>query len=118
LCVVEQSRQIPVIEKSGRFRGIYHVLGGRLAPLDGIGPEKLNLESLYERIPRDAVREIILATSPDVEGEATASYLAEELRARYPVTLSRIALGVPVGSDLSYADSATISLAIESRRQL
>jgi len=115
LCVVEHSRQIPAIEKGGKFQGLYHVLGGRLAPLEQVEAEDLNLASLYARLTGDTVREVILATSPDIEGEATASYLAEELRGRFAGLVTRIALGVPVGSDLSYADSTTLGHAISSR---
>ena len=118
VCVVEQARQIPVIEKCGRFHGLYHVLGGRLAPLDGVEAEDLRIESLFRRLAEQPVREVILATSPDVEGEATASYLAAELRQRGPWRLSRIALGVPVGADLSFADAATMAMALDSRRQV
>ncbi len=118
VCVVEHARQVPVIEQCGRFHGLYHVLGGRLSPLDGIEIGDLNVNSLYVRIAEQHVQEIILATSPDVEGEATASYLAEELQKRFSITVSRIALGVPVGSDLSFADAATMAMAIDTRRQL
>ncbi len=118
ICVVENARQIPVIERTGRHRGLYHVLGGRLAPLDGVDIADLNVDSLYNRIQEHDVTEIILATSPDVEGEATATYLAEELRRQFEVVLSRIALGVPVGSDLTYADAATMAMAIDSRRKM
>ena len=118
ICVVENARQIPVINKCGRFNGVFHVLGGRVAPLDNIGIEDLNIHSLYTRIPRDCVSEVILATSPDIEGEATAIYLASELQENYDVKVTRIALGVPVGSDLTFADSATMAMAIDSRRSL
>ncbi len=118
ICVVENARQVPVIEKSNRYRGLYHVLGGRLAPLDGVDIEDLNVQSLRDRIAALNVTEVIIATSPDVEGEATASFLAEDLRSDFPVTVSRIALGVPVGSDLTYADSATMAMALDSRRRL
>jgi len=99
------------------FRGLYHVLGGKFSPLDGVEIEDLNVESLYERLDQGKVREVILATSPDVDGEATASYLASLLAERFPqLSLSRIATGLPVGSDLSYADSATMASALSSRR--
>jgi len=116
LCVVEHSRQVPVIEKCGHFRGLYHVLGGRLSPLEGVSPEDLNIPSLFARVISLPVREIILSTSPDVEGEATAAYLAQELRERGDVQISRIALGIPVGADLSFADAATMAMAIDTRR--
>ncbi len=118
ICVVENARQIPVIEKCGRYDGLYHVLGGKLSPLDGVEVEDLNVETLYDRIEANEVEEVILATSPDVEGEATAGFLAEELRNRFEIKLSRIALGVPVGSDLTFADSATMAMAIDSRRNM
>ena len=115
ICVVESARQIPVIEKCGRHKGLYHVLGGKLSPLDGIDLKDLNVESLFERIEDTEVEEIILALSPDVEGEATANYLAEELRDHFDIEISRIAMGIPVGSDMTYADAATMAMAIESR---
>lgn len=119
LCIVETARQVPVIEKSGRFSGQYHVLGGRLAPLEGVDEADLNLVSLWPRIAAQGVKELILATSPDVEGQATAAFLAEMARQRFPeLKLSRIALGIPVGADLSYADAATMALALDSRRPL
>lgn len=116
VCVVEHARQIPVIERTGRFHGLYHVLGGRLSPLEGVDVDDLNLQPLYARVADLDVQELILATSPDVEGEATASYLADELHRRFEVKLSRLASGVPVGSDLSYADAATMAMALDSRR--
>lgn len=118
ICVVEQARQIPVIEKCGRFGGVYHVLGGRLSPLEGIEPDDLNIEQLFKRIEEEGVQEIILSTSSDVEGEATAAYLAHELQERFELTVSRIASGIPVGADLSYADSATMAMALDSRRKM
>ncbi|MFW5997163.1 MAG: recombination mediator RecR [Verrucomicrobiota bacterium] len=114
VCVVEEATQIPVIEKSGSFKGQYHVLGGRLVPLEDIGPENLRIQELHQRIQDQDVQEIILATGSDIEGEATASFVAGEL-SDYPVTVSRIASGVPVGADLNYADSATIAMAINKR---
>lgn len=118
LCVVETARQIPVFEKSGRFTGLYHVLGGKLAPLDGVEAADLNIDMLFDRIEANETQEVILATSPDVEGEATAGYLAEELNRRFEITVTRIALGVPLGSDLTFADAATIGMAIDTRRQM
>lgn len=116
ICVVEQARQIPPFEKCGRFQGRYHVLGGRLAPLDGIDVDDLNLASLYRRIEAGDVEEVILATSPDVEGEATAGYLTAQLRERFELKISRIALGVPPGADLTFADVATMAIALDTRR--
>lgn len=118
ICVVESARQVAVIERSRRFFGVYHVLGGRLAPLDGVDAEDLNIAALMRRLATESVQEVILATSPDVEGEATATYLAQEIRERFDCTLTRIALGVPVGADLSFADAATMALAMESRRPM
>ena len=115
LCIVEQATQIPVIEGSGCFRGRYLVLGGKLSPLSGRGPESLNLAMLRARLDGGDIKEVILATSADVEGEATASFLVQEL-APYSVTVSRIAFGVPVGSDVSYSDSATMAMALSGRR--
>lgn len=115
ICVVEQANQIPVIERSGGFHGLYHVLGGRLMPLEGRGPEQLRLQELKGRLETGEVRELILATSSDVEGEATAAYINEEF-AEAGVDISRIAAGVPVGADLSYADAATVAMALSSRR--
>ena len=117
ICVVEQATQIPVIENAGCFRGLYHVLGGRIVPLEGKGPDDLNIESLRERLAAGDVKELILATSPDVEGEATASFLVEEMKI-FPVRITRIASGVPVGADLSFADSATMAMALGTRRIL
>jgi len=118
VCVVENPRQIPPIEKSGKYKGTFHVLGGKLAPLDGIDVGDLNVETLYRRIERGTIREIIIATSPDVEGEVTATFLAQELKSRFQLKISRIAQGVPLGSDLTFADSATMAMAIESRRDI
>ena len=117
ICVVEHATEIPVIENSGSFRGLYHVLGGKLVPLEGKGPETLRITELRERLQNGGVGELIVATSPDVEGEATAHFLAEEF-ADLPVTVSRIAAGVPVGSDLSYADAATMARALGGRRSI
>ena len=118
ICVVENPRQIPVIEQSAKYNGVYHVLGGKLSPLDGIELEDLNIDSLRNRIENDEVAEVIIATSPDVEGEATASFLAEELKSNFEIKVSRIASGVPVGADLSFTDAATIAMAIDSRREI
>lgn len=117
ICVVEHAAQIPVIEASGFFHGLYHVLGGRIVPLEGKGPDDLRIEELRERLADGQVTELIIATSPDVEGEATAHFLAQEFSS-LPLTVSRIAAGVPVGSDLSYADGATLAMAFGGRRSL
>ena len=117
VCVVEHASQIAVIEACRSYNGVYHVLGGRLVPLEGKGPEDLRLEELSARLAGGTVHELILATSPYVEGEATAHYIASEF-ARPGLTISRIAAGVPVGADLSYADSATMAMAMGGRRPL
>jgi recombination protein RecR len=114
ICVVEEPFNIHSIEKTGLFRGHYHVLMGNLSPIRGIGPDELRIAGLLERIRRGRYREIILATSPTTEGSATAHYLTEILR-QYKITISRIALGLPVGADLDYADEVTIAKAIEGR---
>ncbi len=115
VCVVEQAGQIPVFERAGCFRGFYHVLGGRIEPLEGKGPGDLRIAALRKRLEEGKVRELILATSPDVEGEATAAYLADAFKA-LPVTITRLASGLPVGADLGFADSATIAVALNARR--
>ncbi len=116
ICVVEQASQIAVFEQTG-YNGLYHVLGGRLSPLSGVGPEALRIHELRERLAAGEVTELILATSPDVEGEATANYLAELFRGG-DVTISRIASGIPAGADVGYADPATLSRALGGRRQM
>lgn len=117
ICVVEEASDIGAIERSGEYRGLYHVLGGRLAPIDGIGPEDLTVAALVERVRGGEVREVILATNAKLEGEATALYLQQQL-APTGVAMSRIARGLPVGGDLEYADGVTIAQAITARRQL
>lgn len=117
ICIVEDATQIPVIEKTGCFEGTYHVLGGRILPLEGIGPEDLNIDSLHQRVQNEHVDELIIATGSDVEGEATAAYLFEEFNSP-DIQITRIASGIPVGADLSYADSATIAIALNKRGPL
>ncbi len=114
ICVVESPAQIMVIERSRCFHGLYHVLGGRIAPLDGTGPEDLRIDQLLQRLSENRIRELILATGADVEGEATASYIKDTVR-RPELRITRIAFGVPVGGDIGYADAATIAMAINSR---
>lgn len=116
ICVVEEASDISAIEGSGGFRGLYHVLGGCLSPLDGIGPEELKIESLVARIDGE-VREVIVATNPSVEGEATATYLEKVLAPR-GVRVTRLARGLPVGGDLEYADGVTIAQALAGRRAI
>ena len=117
LCVVEESRDIVSIEKTGEFRGRYHVLLGALSPLDGIGPEDLRVRELLARLETPGVEEVILATNPSVEGEATAIYLAKLLKP-FGMRITRIARGLPVGGDLEYADEVTLSKALEGRRDV
>ncbi len=118
ICVVEEGSDIGAIEATGEYRGLYHVLGGRLSPLDGIGPGELNIESLLRRLePENGVREVVLATNPSVEGEATALYI-HRLVAPLGIRVTRIARGLPVGGDLEYADGVTIAEALLHRREL
>jgi recombination protein RecR len=117
ICVVEEPHDILSIEKTREYHGQYHVLHGALSPINGVGPEELRLKNLLERLREGAVREIILATNPNVEGEATAIYLARLLKP-IGVRVSRIALGVPVGSDLEFADEVTMSKALEHRHEI
>jgi recombination protein RecR len=117
ICAVEEAADIGAIERAGEFRGVYHVLGGRLSPLDGVGPDDLTVSQLVARVAAGAVREVILATNPSLEGEATALYVQRQL-AGYPLTVSRIARGIPVGGDLEYADGVTIAQALSARREM
>ena len=138
ICVVEESSDIGAIERTGEYRGFYHVLGGRLSPLEGIGPDELNIRALFARLPgagdeagrggvaltegaaeaaETRVREVIVATNPSVEGEATAMYLQQLIRP-LGVTVTRLARGLPVGGDLEYADGVTIAEALAGRREL
>ena len=128
ICVVEQASDIGAIERAGEFRGLYHVLGGRLSPLDGVGPDDLTITALVDRVAgvgagpaaeagAGSVREVILATNPSLEGDATALYVQSQLANR-GVTVSRIARGLPVGGDLEYADGVTIAQAITARRAM
>ncbi|MER3479162.1 MAG: recombination protein RecR [Meiothermus sp.] len=114
VCVVESVGDLMAIERSGEYNGLYHVLGGALNPLEGIGPEQLNLVGLYKRLG-EKIEEVILATSMTVEGEATAAYLAEALKER-GIRTTRLAYGLPVGGSLEYADEVTLARALENRR--
>ena len=116
VCVVEEPQNVPAIERTREFKGVYHVLMGALSPLQGIGPDDLKIKSLLARVG-DGVNEVILATNPNVEGEATAIYLARLLKP-LGVRVTRIAMGVPVGSDLDYADEVTMHKALEGRREV
>jgi len=117
LCIVEQPSDLVALEKSGAFNGLYHVLHGAISPMDGIGPDNLKIKELLTRVANGEIRELVLATNTNVEGEATASYLSQ-LLARYPVTVTRIASGVPMGSDLKYLDEVTLRRALERRQNL
>jgi len=117
ICVVEEPKDIWAIEKSGSFSGVYHVLMGALSPLDGIGPDKLRIRELLQRLQAGKVEELIVATDPNVEGDATALYIAKLVKP-LGVLVSRIASGLPVGGDLEYADSVTLAKALSGRRPL
>jgi recombination protein RecR len=117
VCVVEEPADMAAIERSGSFKGLYHVLGGALSPIDGMGPETLRIGDLEKRVAEDGVKEIILATNPTAEGDATAHFLADRLRGS-AAKITRIAYGMPLGGDLEYADHVTVGRAIENRRAL
>ncbi len=117
LCVVEQPADMVAVEKSGAFRGMYHILSGALSPMNGIGPEDIRIRELIARVEKDQVKEVVLATSTNVEGEATASYIAQILE-KYQIKVSRIASGVPMGGDLKYVDQVTLKRALETRHAL
>ncbi len=117
ICVVESARDVIFMERIHEFRGKYHVLGGVLSPMDGIGPDELRIKELLSRIENEGVKEIILATNPDVEGEATASYLAKLIKPM-GVSVSRIAHGIPIGGNLEYVDEVTLAKSIENRRTM
>ncbi len=117
LCVVEEPKDVLAMERTREFRGLYHVLHGAISPMDGIGPEQLNIRQLLARLAGGQVQEVILATNPDVEGEATAMYLSRLLRPA-GIRVTRIAHGIPVGGDLEYADEVTLARALEGRREI
>jgi recombination protein RecR len=117
ICVVEEPKDAATIEKAGVIKGRYHVLGGAISPLDGIGPDDLRVQELLDRVERDHVTEVILATNPNLEGNATAMYVAALLKP-LGLTVSRLASGLPVGGDLEYADEVTLSQALEGRREM
>lgn len=117
ICVVSEPRDIPPIERTGTFSGVYHVLGGALSPLEVIGPDDLHIAELLARLNNPSVSEVILATNPNIEGETTASYLARLIKP-LGVKVSRLASGLPVGGDLEFADEVTLGRAIEARREL
>jgi len=117
ICVVEESKDQAAIEKAGVVKGRYHVLGGAISPLEGIGPDDLRVQELLDRVGRDGVREVILATNPNLEGNATAMYVAALLKP-IGITVTRLASGLPVGGDLEYADEVTLGQALEGRREM
>jgi recombination protein RecR len=117
ICVVEEPADLAAIEQTGSFRGRYHVLGGALAPIDGVGPEDLRIADLEARVRRGGVGEVILATNPNAEGEATAHYVADRLRAA-GVRVTRIAYGMPMGGDLEYADRVTVERSLQNRSEI
>jgi len=116
ICVVEQPADLVSLERTHEFRGLYHVLGGALSPLDGVEPEHLRIDELLRRVERNGVVEVVLATNPNMTGEATAAYIADRLRGRVRVT--RLASGLPVGGDLEYADEVTLGRALTGRREM
>ncbi|HTR24506.1 MAG TPA: recombination mediator RecR [Terriglobales bacterium] len=117
VCVVEEPTNIAAVEKTRHFNGVYHVLHGSLSPLHGVGPEQLRISNLLSRVAKDEIEEVILATNPTVEGEATATYLAQQLK-RQGLRVTRIAMGIPVGSDIEYTDEVTMLKAMEGRRDM
>ncbi|OFW60263.1 MAG: recombination protein RecR [Candidatus Solincola sediminis] len=117
VCVVERPQDIVALERTGEFRGLYHVLGGAISPIDGIGPEELRIRELLERVRTEGIREVIVATNPRVEGEATGLYLANLLKP-LDIKVTRIASGLPVGGDLEYADEVTLGRALKGRLDL
>jgi recombination protein RecR len=117
LCVVEEASAVPVVDRATDFRGRYHVLGGHLSPLDGVGPEALRIDALIERVKRDGIREVILATNPSMEGEVTATYIQQQLGGE-PVRVTRLARGLPMGGDLEYVDGVTLAHALLARQEV
>ncbi len=117
VCVVEDSQDLLAVEKTGAYKGVYHVLHGAISPLDGIGPDQLTVRELLSRVAENNINEVILATNSDIEGEATAMYIAKLLKP-FNIKTTRLAFGIPVGSDLQYADGVTLSKALEGRQTL
>jgi len=117
ICVVEEPHDVYILENMGQYKGVYHVLMGVISPLDGIGPSELTIEALKERVEKDDVTEVILATNPDMEGESTAAYIARVLKP-CQVKVTRIARGLPIGSDIEYADSVTLMKSLEGRSEM
>ena len=118
ICVVEEPHDVYVMENMGYFKGVYHVLMGVISPLDGIGPDDLNIEGLKEKVSQSSIKEVILATNPDMEGESTAVYISKVLKPFPQVKVTRIARGLPVGSDIEYADSVTLLKSLEGRMEM
>ena len=118
ICVVEEPHDVYVMENMGYFKGVYHVLMGVISPLDGIGPDDLNIEGLKEKVSQSSIKEVILATNPDMEGESTAVYISKVLKPFPEVKVTRIARGLPVGSDIEYADSVTLLKSLEGRMEM
>ncbi len=117
ICVVEKIEDIVAMEKTGEYKGLYHVLHGSISPMDGVGPDDIKIKDLLERVKKDEVEEIILASDPNVEGEATAMYISKLLKP-FEIKVTRIAHGLPVGGDLEYADEVTLSKALEGRQEI
>jgi recombination protein RecR len=117
ICVVEEPKDLVAVEKTGEYRGRYHVLQGAISPIEGIGPDQLRVKELLDRLDPEGVTEVIVCTNPNIEGEATAMYLGR-LLTPFGITVTRIASGLPVGGDLEYADELTLGRALEGRRQL
>ena len=117
VCVVEEPRDVAALERAREYKGVYHVLHGSMSPMEGVGPENLTIKELLGRVAGDEIKEVIMATNPDVEGEATAMYLTKLLRP-FEVKITRIAYGMPVGGELEYADGETLSRAIEGRQEI
>ena len=117
ICVVAQPKNIPVIERTGAYRGVYHVLGGELSPLDGVGPDDIRIDELLSRVEDGEVAEVILATDPNIEGETTANYIAKKIaQANRSVSVTRLARGIPFGGEIEFADEMTLAQAIDDRR--
>ena len=117
ICVVEEAKDLFIIEQTGYYKGLYHVLGGKISPLDGIGPDSLKIAELIERLKDGAVSEIILATNPDVDGETTAIYITRALKGHSSVKITKLASGLPLGTHIEYADEMTVLRALEGRRE-
>ena len=118
LCVVEEAKDLLVIEQTGYFKGRYHVLGGKISPLDGVGPNDLRIAQLINRIQSESIKEVIIATNPDVDGETTAIYIARILRKQEGLTVTKLASGLPLGSHIEYVDEMTVLRALEGRREI